>query len=532
MQNTNFTIKTYFKSKITLEFENVSLSWNTTYTTFGLNVLLNQAELPFTNVSIHKLDRQKSTGFVSVTNSTFRHLNVTRGFDISMSDIYIDGSGSHEYGFMYISNCNLSIKAVTINKIQGSSYMYNALIELSNCKIDMQNVNLIDIPDSNILIENYSTIHMNNVYISNTWIMLIKHSSLHIVHSLCEGIISLDIGNNCNLTIANTTVEHHGNYTGPPFLYTKYNAQINILNCTFSNIAPVIVQHSYISIHNSRIGGSQYLIETETKNFIEISYGSHLVVSDTNITHNTPIGMKTFFRGSLKSRLEMYRCLYAWNWFSIHFVADDDSDVTILDSQFVNNNSTFGEMFDMTRNTCFILGCLFEGNEGTNIVYAQSSNLTIISSVFMNIWENGIVVMDSAFVELNNYLEIDNCTVIECGTYFAIFEKVAEISIQNSYVQCSSLQEMIFIFEARTVRIASSKFVTFSQEIISFHTLIVKDINFYTFQSSFGNKTWWIRTNKTDFIKKVTDLGLIVLDGSIISEETGFASCELNVLIR
>ena len=137
-----------------------------------------------------------------------------------------------------------------------------------------------------------------------------------------------------------------------------------------------------------------------------------------------------------------------------------------------------------------------------NIAYAQSSNVTIINSMFMNTSQNGIVVMNSDYVEIYNYLEIENCTLNECRNYIVYASKVAEISIQNSYFEYSSTK-MIHITQAKTVKITSSGFVTFSQVIMVLSTFQpLKDMNLYTWQSSFGNKTWSITTNDTEFIKK------------------------------
>ena len=211
--------------------------------------------------------------------------------------------------------------------------------------------------------------------------------------------------------------------------------------------------------------------------------------------------MKKIFSGTLKSGLEMYRCLYEWNSFPTHFVADDNSDVTIQDSRFINN-AGISTILDMKNNLCLIEGCLFKGNMGldVNLLDARSSNVTFINSVFSKDIGNpniGIVSMESDYVELNNYLEIDNCTFSgrhENWEYLVSVMKVADVSIQRSYFQCSC-PGMIHISKATTVRIASSRYVASNQEILFLQTM-----NFYTFKSSFGNKTWSITTNETDFV--------------------------------
>ena len=78
------------------------------------------------------------------------------------------------------------------------------------------------------------------------------------------------------------------------------------------------------------------------------------------------------------------------------------------------------------------------------------------------------------------------------------------------------------------MRIGSSEFITFSISMMSFDTLLFKDLNLHTWQSNFGNKTWSITTNETDLIQKAEDLGIILLvHGSIIHREPAFASSKL-----
>ena len=116
----------------------------------------------------------------------------------------------------------------------------------------------------------------------------------------------------------------------------------------------------------------------------------------------------------------MYRCIYKWNSFRTHFVANDNSDVTIKESQFTNNNST-KLILDVGKNECFIRACLFEGNTGWNIMNVKSSNITTVNNVFLNSLQNGngIMSMNSTVVELNNYLEIENCTFNESQIFLA-----------------------------------------------------------------------------------------------------------------
>ena len=519
-----YYIKTYAGSNITFEFTNVSLPMETTFSIYGLNILMYQTELLDGIIYVYRLDKQSDTGVINITNSTFGYMDISDGFDIILSDCYIDNTSGYPIFLNLVSSCNhLSIKRSTLYNF-GHKVMYAA-----NCKIEMQDVSFIDSYGG--YFEEFSTIHMDNVYLYNTFISLVAHSSLHIDHSRLEGQTGLALKNNCNLTLTNVTVKQTGNFE---FMNAYRKIQINITNCTFSDITALLAaKGSHVLIDNSSIRNSQSLKETDTKHFINISLNSHLIIHDTNITNNEPAQIKTFFSGRLNSHLEMYRSRYAGNSFSTHFITDENSDVTIKGSQFINNNSTTG-IFDLTRNKLIIEGCLFKGNEGTNIAKVlSSSNVSITNCVFLN--TNRVVLMESDVMEMkNNYLEIDKCTFDGCRDDLFWVKNVPEISIQKSYFRCSALTELnnyMFIIEgARTVKIASSEFIKFSrgQRTRRWHMLyfenLDQDINVYTFQSTFTADNGLITSNETNFLHKAQVMKVIIVRSDIILEETAFAS--------
>ena len=485
------------------------------YTIIGLNVFLHQVQLSRVGLFISKLSQQNDTKVVTISNSTFWSMNVSKGFDIRMHDCYIDGSGILG-AFMFTKNCNLSIK---------NSFIYSfssEVMEVYNCEVDMQDVNLNNIFD--IMIENYSTIYMDNVYVNTVLISMSIYSSLHINHSHFEGENKLRITGNCKVTITDTIVNHmwDDHY---PFLNTIHTVLVNISNCTFRNITVLLIaKRAFISIENSSISANQSLEDSSHDYCIDISDGSHLLVSDTNITNNKPATQslsKAFYSGRINSHLEMYRCLYAWSSFQKDFIADYNSDVTIEESQFINNHGIIGgTIFEMKRNKCVFDSCLFQGNSEQYAISMQSSNVTFTNCVLF-----GIVFMESTVEKMNNYLEILNCTFngSSKNTSIVSAEDVAEINIQNSYFQSSHpLSNMIQIKRTRMMRLANSSFVISSGNIMCLQ--ISSYVSFYTFQSHFGNKTWSLTTDETNFIHKADKLGIIDADGLIIQEETAFAS--------
>ena len=510
--NQTFLIEAFTELNITLEFVNVSLLMNTTYTTHGLNVLLYKAHLVETNLKIHRLDQQNNTRTVIVTNSTFGTIQVTRGFNIRMSDCYI--ACPDKDSLMDLIGCNLSIRRSTVYSNKESFSVHT-----KKCNVDTMDVNFIN----NYIVFDESTIaHINNTYLNNVNIKLL-YSSMHIVDSHFERINTLEIILYSNVTIADTTVKYQGDFN-LPFLYS-INAQVAILNCTFSKIVSLLnAQYSTVTVDNSRITDIQSVNYTLTDGFIYLFIHSHLVISDTIIRHNKPAAVKTFFTGTLKSHLEMYRCLYERNFFRTHFMADDNSDVTIKESQFINNNST-NAILNVERNKCILDSCLFEDSTGEYLVEVQSSNVTISNCALLNTGKNPeyVVYMESSYLEMNNYLEVDNCTFSGGQRYLVFVTNVADVSIQNSYFQRLHPDSYtVWIDGVYTLRLANSDFYALASQIYLLD--IVHSMNFYTLASSFSNKTCSITTNETDFVQKGWYLGFVHLRGSVIHKETGFAS--------
>ena len=509
-----FLIEAFTERSITLEFVNVSLLMPIIYTIHGLNVFMYQAELLKTVLLIDRLEKQTGTGFVTITNSTFLFMSITRGSDISLLDCYI--FCLPEYMLFSLEDCNLSISRSTVHGCEISPM----ILATAKCKIEIIDVNLVN---NQLIFLGDEAVYMNNTHLNN--VTIDSYFSLHIVHSQLNSV-EMMIGDNSNITMTDTTVKYQRNYN-LQFLCTRYNVRINMTNCTLSNIAVLLkAESSYISIYNSRISNSKSLKETGIQHFIDISYYSHLTISDTIITHNKPARIKTFFRGRINSLLKMYRCLYAHNSLSTHFVADDNTHIIIQESQFINNNSTTG-ILDMKRNKCIFNSCLFEANNGQMVINGQSSNITFTNCVFLNTCKGPeyTVLMKSAYVQLNNYLEIDNCTFSGGQGYLVWVKDVAEVSIQNSnYLQgLNPDSNTVEIYGVNTLRLANSNFLASSSNmdrLLDIHA----SMNFYTLQSSFGNKICSVTTNETDFVQKGDDLGFVNLYDVTLLKETGFAS--------
>ena len=236
LQNTNFTIETCTESKITLEFANVSSSMDTNYTILGLDVLMYHTELPQSILNIFKLDQQNTTKLVTVMNSTFETMVVWPGFDISMSDCYmLGGIKSHPRQLITFVGCNISLMRSTI-------YGYNDLnfVRFMGSTIYMKDVNFINAPGSITMKTCQSTIHMENVHITNFTSIIMKTLYLHIAHSHFRGESRFETRPNCSVTMIDTIVEQQENY-GALFLTIINSARVKIKNCIFSNIAGLLL---------------------------------------------------------------------------------------------------------------------------------------------------------------------------------------------------------------------------------------------------------------------------------------------------
>ena len=175
------------------------------------------------------------------------------------------------------------------------------LIEATAYKMDLIDVNATN----NWIIMDKCTLQMDRVLLNNV-IIESGMSSLHIIHSHFDKAGRLGLETNCNLTMTDTIVVHHGHSADRvPFLDTANYVWVKISNCTFSNIPALLNgQHSFISMDNCRIGDSQSINKTNVKQFIDISKGSHLIIRDTNITNNNPTEFKMFFQRHVKKSNE------------------------------------------------------------------------------------------------------------------------------------------------------------------------------------------------------------------------------------
>ena len=217
------------------------------FTVLGLNILMYRAKLLETTLYVNKLDQQNGTGFITIVNSTLGTMKVSEGFDISMSDSYIDGTIRHGSTHMDLKDCNLNIRRSSLYMLDRD--FFDSVIYMVNCKVHILDVNLTS-GFGTLIWGMESSIQMNNVYLSNVDISITQYSSLNIIHSHFEGKSSISIRDYCNMTMNNTTVEHQTF----PFLHITMNGRINILNCTFNNISSLVTaSQSFVFIDNNSI---------------------------------------------------------------------------------------------------------------------------------------------------------------------------------------------------------------------------------------------------------------------------------------
>ena len=149
---------------VTLAFTNVSLL-NSNWSIHGLNVAMIKANLSQAWLWIHRIRKQANKGFVHITNSTFGYLNVSRQFDISMLNCYIDGTTRLQSTLIHTDGSNVTIKGSIIhkNKIEG----FEPLIQATNSEVYLNEVNFTTNSGSYLLqVSNRSTSHMKQLLLS------------------------------------------------------------------------------------------------------------------------------------------------------------------------------------------------------------------------------------------------------------------------------------------------------------------------------------------------------------------------------
>ena len=130
----------------------------------GLNLKIINAIVPKTKFLLYSNNKEDFIHSVNILSSSFGQLKVLMGFNINISNCYIDGNTRLSSTLIDIVDCNLSItNFIFFNQMKHDKGP--AIINAMACHIDIMNVNIL---------QNYALDGL--IWVSNSSVLQIKNS--------------------------------------------------------------------------------------------------------------------------------------------------------------------------------------------------------------------------------------------------------------------------------------------------------------------------------------------------------------------
>ena len=548
----------HLKSTICTKFVGVT-SVHGDWILTNVNLVLSQSNLSGGNFTL-RMTGSNTTGYIKITNSTWGHLNVSRGFEISISDCYFSDIRISRAASIDTTFCNISVKNCIFSLKEKRSGRFPVLRAISS-HIQMENVTFTmdsnEINEHAIQIRNESKLHMensNNDYSEShgthkglfNIITVIKS---HITLSGCTFISvdavlfayddsevravrsTFDRGSNLSLTMNNTTVSFYN----CSFLHWKNLFQI-------INNSTVNITHSNITL-NKPSGESLIRLQNESKMYLR----------DSNVIENSI--QSTFLIAQSGCLLLIEECVYTNNTAhndSNHFLFSDNTTVLVKNSDFFNN---FGlrTLIHVTQSNIHLQGTKFHEKDRhmkSGFLTGKDSHVDMDSCSF-HCDENGICENLGIWIFLvdvdDSVLNINNSIFHYHGAVHAeetIDERQMSVSVINSVFNQTLLcgeclhdvnikgsrfeNGGVVILNVLHTRIANSRLFGISDPLDFTCTFI--HCNFMTLNTVLWWKNFSIGSNMKFFMKQAEKKGLIKakVPSMIKHTETAYASCKYN----
>ena len=156
---TSVTKEARFVENICFQFNKVTLL-NPSWEFKGISLILNKVNMSTTSLLLSSLDKQHPVRIVNMTNSTFGNLNVSNGYQITLSQCYIDGTTST---LLVISNCTLTITRCNFYKNAGPGFGIAALRTTQATMEDVNFIQIVYVQGNLFNITSNSSLYLNRV---------------------------------------------------------------------------------------------------------------------------------------------------------------------------------------------------------------------------------------------------------------------------------------------------------------------------------------------------------------------------------
>ena len=475
-------------------------------------------------------EKNKEMCVVQIKSSRF-----SRNIGASGGDIYIDHNVSMSIDdsiFKDQSNAKISIK--TLNSCN---------ITISDCTFTMKGL-LFPLYRQYLLVISLNS----NITIVNTMFQ----AERYIAYS--DDFVMLTISKNVYVQVMNSTFIRANS-----ILEAEYRATISIEDSTI------------VEIFGNRLGKAIFLIINDI----------HLLLLNTDIINNKNVAEHRAISAEVNCTITISGCIFENNNFPVHVVAVDNVNITVINSQFVNNNNTSEELqaslLFLSRANATIRDSEFRNNvvatqttimkvseagvefnncilEG-NFVYGNKSALmfALLSKVIVKtcrfsyntVWgPYPIIEISSERRFLYWYLQIQDSVFDNNAADSIQTTGVGDVTIQSSvfvnqtvvtYYRCT-----ILIDKALTLRIANS-LITSQKDLTlclwNIGELSPPTFEFFTLKTNFSAADQFLSSDNRDFLRQAKLKKLIQVKAKVSQVETNYSSrkylCQfLNLVVK
>ena len=358
---------------------------NSIWALHGFNLKIINAIFPKTKLLLYSNNKEDSIYSVNILSSSFGQLKVSRGYNINISNCYIDGNTRLSSTLIDIVHCNLSItNFIFFNQMKHDKGP--AIINAMACHINMINVNIL---------QNYALDGL--IWVSNSSVLQIENSMFNDngLFIWTSGVLILN--NNSVLFLSNCKCESNGAVRGP-CIHASGSVKITAKKSIFDN-------------NHAIIGGAVYW---KSKAISELT-------SDTsryNFEFNVESPGEKLRIEEYKTKLMFEECIFSGHTAARGgvFYVDGSPVVVSINNCIIRSN---GGVLDTTF--------LVQGQ------HPSSTKLNVKGSFFIGdmSWGSGVFSIKQAHVDIHNStISVSGFGLISVADYSIV--NITHLSINQS----------------------------------------------------------------------------------------------------
>ena len=416
-----------------------------------INLVIRQSDLRGGNFTL-RMTGSENTGHIEITNSTWGHLNVSSGFDISISNCYYSEIRTTTIPLIDAAFCNITIKNSLFYWYDYGLAVLRAVfshIQIQNITFLMGEIYEVELPV--ILAKNQSKLRMENcsIILSGTGVPMV-----HVKVSSEAKVLNCTFigGNEANVRQPRLFNSQNGSGTRKlPIIELEYvfvvvGSHLLVSRCTFISVAHLLDGEDYseLMITESTFDSSFpfIIVENNTKinfgrcifvrldTFLKYLINSTAQINDSDITLNNVNDFVTVYH---QSKVYIKNSSIANNSFKSFICAEHGSGsyLKIENCSCFNNTGTEDQstFFNFNNNSVVVQNSYFNNNNVSYLIQTESSSILFQGTSF---YRSMNMFMDGG----NNRVTIYDCTIY-FDEYSELYDSV--LNIKNSKLIGGSL---------------------------------------------------------------------------------------------